>query len=579
MTDDQLIQGLRDKKILADSALSKLSREAKLSGRQAEDIIYEQRLVPDEKLAELKSAILGIPYQKINFSGFDEEVLQFMPEGTARSYQVAPLEKQGNMLVVGMVHPDDPKAQDALRFIASRQGVGLGVYIISFSDWQEIIHRYSPLTAGLEKSVQSLSGRMAQFGTAGRRVVQLDEDLTHGAEDAPIIKIVSDIFKEALQVGASDIHIEPQQRYLRIRFRIDGDLKEVASLPAQLAQPVISRIKVISNLKIDETRTPQDGRFQTVILDREVDFRVATFPTPLGEKMAVRVLDPSTGLRTLDQLGLSGHNAEVVHEGLNKPFGMILITGPTGSGKSTTLYALLQELNSEDVNIVSLEDPVEYFVSGINQSQVRPEIGYDFASGLRQILRQDPDVIMVGEIRDNETAALAVQAALTGHIVLSTLHTNNAAGVIPRLLDMKIEPFLLPVSLNIMLAQRLVGKLCNQCKKAEEAPADVQEVIARALEGLPPESVKDFKKPYQIYHAPGCAKCKNKGVSGRIAIYEVMKMTPELEDIIYSGGSNVQKIQKEAQNQKMMEMRQDGIIKALQGMVSMEEVLRTTAEM
>ncbi|HEY4525695.1 MAG TPA: GspE/PulE family protein, partial [Candidatus Paceibacterota bacterium] len=388
----------------------------------------------------------------------------------------------------------------------------------------------------------------------------------------------ADIFKEAIQLGASDIHIEPQQRYLRVRFRIDGDLKEVASLPAQLAQPVISRIKVISNLKIDETRTPQDGRFQTLILDREVDFRVATFPTPLGEKMAVRVLDPSTGLRTLEQLGLAGHNAEVVEEGLRKPFGMILITGPTGSGKSTTLYALLQELNSENVNIVSLEDPVEYFVSGINQSQVRPEIGYDFASGLRQILRQDPDVIMVGEIRDNETAALAVQAALTGHIVLSTLHTNNAAGVIPRLLDMKIDPFLLPVSLNIMLAQRLVGLLCKDCKKAEEAPADLQEIIARGLAGLPDNIIGSFKKPYQIYHAPGCAKCKNKGIVGRMAVFEVMKMTPGLEDIIYSGPT-IPKIQKEAGAQKMVEMRQDGLIKALQGLVSMEEVLRLTSEM
>ena len=578
MTDDQLIQSLRERKLLGEPVLAKLVRESKLSNRPAEELIYEQRLVPDDKLAEAKSAILGIPYQKINFAGFDDAVLQFMPEGTARSYQVAPLAKQGSMLVVGMVHPDDSKAQDALKFIASRQAVGLGVYIISFSDWQEVMHHYSPLSASIEKAVQSLSGKMAQFGTPGRRVIQLDEDLTHGSEEAPVIKIVADIFKEAIQLGASDIHIEPQQRYLRVRFRIDGDLKEVASLPAQLAQPVISRIKVISNLKIDETRTPQDGRFQTLILDREVDFRVATFPTPLGEKMAVRVLDPSTGLRTLEQLGLAGHNAEVVEEGLRKPFGMILITGPTGSGKSTTLYALLQELNSENVNIVSLEDPVEYFVSGINQSQVRPEIGYDFASGLRQILRQDPDVIMVGEIRDNETAALAVQAALTGHIVLSTLHTNNAAGVIPRLLDMKIDPFLLPVSLNIMLAQRLVGLLCKDCKKAEEAPADLQEIIARGLAGLPDNIIGSFKKPYQIYHAPGCAKCKNKGIVGRMAVFEVMKMTPGLEDIIYSGPT-IPKIQKEAGAQKMVEMRQDGLIKALQGLVSMEEVLRLTSEM
>ncbi len=249
---------------------------------------------------------------------------------------------------------------------------------------------------------------------------------------------------------ASDVHIEPQQKSLRIRLRIDGDLREVASMPVELAQPITSRIKVISSLKIDENRVPQDGRFRAKLFDRDIDFRVATFPTPLGEKIAIRVLDPTTGLKNFEQLRSSRRpRARSSKKDWQKPFGMVLITGPTGSGKTTTLYAFLQSMNTEDVNIVSLEDPVEYFVSGINQSQVRPEIGYDFASGLRQILRQDPDIIMVGEIRDNETAGLAVQAALTGHVVLSTLHTNNSAGVIPRLIDMKVEPFLIPVSLSL----------------------------------------------------------------------------------------------------------------------------------
>ncbi len=398
-----------------------------------------------------------------------------------------------------------------------------------------------------------------------------------GGEEAPIIRIVADTFREAVQSGASDIHFEPQENYLRIRFRTDGDLKEMAALPIELGQPVISRIKVISNLKIDETRIPQDGRFRSRIFDRDIDFRVATFPTPLGEKMAVRVLDPTTGLKSFEKLGLSEHNLKIVEDGLAKPFGMILLTGPTGSGKTTTLYALLQTLNRESVNIVSLEDPVEYFVAGINQSQVRPEIGYDFASGLRQILRQDPDVIMVGEIRDNETASLAVQAALTGHIVLSTLHTNNATGVIPRLLDMKVDPFLLPVSLNLMLAQRLVGQLCPDCRSAESAPEAMQKIIEEALVILPPDIPVKYKRPYQIFHSQGCTKCKNRGVIGRIAIYEVFRMTRELGEIINTGATQM-KLMKEAHNQGMVDIRADGILKALLGSVSMEEVLRTTAE-
>jgi type IV pilus assembly protein PilB len=345
----------------------------------------------------------------------------------------------------------------------------------------------------------------------------------------------------------------------------------------ELAQPITSRVKVISNLKIDETRIPQDGRFRAKVFDRDIDFRVATFPTPLGEKIAIRVLDPQAGLKNFDNLPFQYKNLELVKAGLDKPFGMVLITGPTGSGKTTTLYSFLQRLNQVDVNIVSLEDPVEYFVSGINQSQVRPEIGYDFASGLRQILRQDPDIIMVGEIRDNETAGLAVQAALTGHIVLSTLHTNNAAGVIPRLIDMKVEPFLVPVSLGLVIAQRLLGTLCPDCKKAEEASAPLQAIIARALADLPAEITSKYSTPYKIYHAKGCNTCNGKGVFGRGAIYEVFQMTPQIEEIINTG-LTTQKITAEAKRQGMITLRQDGVLKSLDGLHAIEEVIRETEE-
>ncbi|MFH1246454.1 MAG: GspE/PulE family protein, partial [Candidatus Liptonbacteria bacterium] len=312
--------------------------------------------------------------------------------------------------------------------------------------------------------------------------------------------------------------------------------------------------------------------------DRDIDFRVATFPTPLGEKIAARVLDPTIGLRGFEELGLAGGNLDIVKSGLEKPFGMILVTGPTGSGKTTTLYALLEKLNRENVNIVSLEDPVEYFIAGLNQSQVRPEIGYDFASGLRQILRQDPDIIMVGEIRDKETAGLAVQAALTGHIVLSTLHTNNAAGVIPRLLDMGIDAFLLPVSLNLMISQRLVGLLCPDCKKGFPAPKQVEEIVERSLQGLPPEVGKKYPAPHTIYRAEGCPKCKNRGIVGRMALYEVLMMSQELEEAVNSGAT-LQKIIKAAKSQGMVTLREDGVLKSLAGLVSIEEVMRITEEM
>ena len=347
-------------------------------------------------------------------------------------------------------------------------------------------------------------------------------------------------------------------------------------MPVELHQPIVSRIKVLANLKLDETRIPQDGRFRTIVFGRDIDFRVSTFPTPAGEKAAVRVLDPTIGLKNLEDLGLTGRNAEIVKEAIEKPYGLILISGPTGSGKTTTLYALLQILNKVESNIVSLEDPVEYYIDGTNQSQVQPEIGYDFASGLRQILRQDPDVIMVGEVRDTETAQLTIHAALTGHVVLSTLHTNNSVGVIPRLVDMKVDSFLLPSSLNIMMAQRLVSKLCQKCKEAQPPIGRVAELIKKELEKMAPE-LRPKVKELKVYRSPGCKQCNNKGISGRIATFETFRMTPELENII-SAGVTEGKLQEEARRQGMVTLRQDGILKALEGLVGIEEVLRETEE-
>lgn len=569
MAIEDILSALAQNGLVSEEAIQKVKRDASASGKPAEDLLYDRRLVDDEKLAELKSQLLKIPYQKVNAAEVDQALLGLIPEDTVRTYGVVPIAREGDMLIAGMLHPDNPKAQDALRFIAERNHLSLGVYVVSHGDWNAMLRRYSPFKNELEQAVKSLNLK------PDKTVVALEDDLSSQGEDAPVIRIVAQTLKEAVEGEASDIHIEPQLDHVRVRFRVNGDLKEVGSMPLELAQPVVSRVKIMSNLRIDETRIPQDGRFRTKLFNKDIDFRVSTFPTPRGEKVAIRVLDPTTGLKSLDDLGLSGRNAQVVEEGIAKPFGLILISGPTGSGKTTTLYALLQKLNQEKANIVSLEDPVEYFVSGVNQSQVHPEIGYDFASGLREILRQDPDIIMVGEIRDNETAALAIHSSLTGHVVLSTLHTNNSAGVIPRLIDMKVEPFLLPSSMSLMLSQRLVSKVCQNCKEEEEASAPIQKIIAEVLKSIPEDLKGSYHPPYKIWRGKGCEVCKGKGVTGRIAVFEVIQMTPEMDEIV-NAGPTAQKILAKAREQGMLTMREDGVLKALQGIVLIEDVLRET---
>ncbi|MDO8443062.1 MAG: ATPase, T2SS/T4P/T4SS family [bacterium] len=572
-----LLKALVEKKLIDQEGSEKILRESFLTQKSVEEIIYNKRVIDDVELAKLKSQILKVPFKKFTAEDIGKDILQYISEDIARTYKVVPLSKTADMLVVGMLNPDDQKAQDALKFIAKQLQINLGVFLITFGDYDSILRKFSPFKDEVDMAIKSLNLKNIKT-TSREKTVQLDEKVSV-AEDAPIIKIVASTLREAVNLGASDIHFEPEKLFMRVRFRIDGDLQEMSQMPIELHQPIISRIKVMANLKIDENRIPQDGRFKSSVFGKDIDFRVATFPTPAGEKVAIRVLDSSVGLRGLDDLGLRGENSAVVREAIAKPYGMVLVTGPTGSGKSTTLYALLQILNKTQVNIVSLEDPVEYYMDGINQSQVKPEIGYDFAAGLRQILRQDPDIIMVGEIRDSETASLAVHAALTGHVVLSTLHTNNAAGVIPRLIDMKVDSFLIPSALNLIVSQRLVSKLCEKCKKSEQAPAPVAEIIKKELAKLPDAinaSLK-IKEPFTIYRPVGCPVCKGKGVVGRIGLFEVLKMTKELERIINSG-SNEASILEEAKRQGMVTLRQDGILKALEGIVGIDEILRETSE-
>lgn len=576
MDDKQLLDNLISTGLLTKEGAEKLLKDAEIFGKTAEQLIYDRRLVADEEVVKVKSQLLKIPYKKINVEEITKELLANISEEVARTYKVIPLSKAKDLLVVGMVNPTDSQTQEALRFVAKQQKINLGVYLITPGDFDLALRKYSPYKDEVEAAVKSLNLKNIKKAPSGERLIFLEEGVAV-SEEAPVIKLVASTLKEAVNLGASDIHIEPQRSKLRIRFRIDGNLQEMSQMPVELHQPIVSRVKVLANLKLDETRIPQDGRFRSIVFGRDIDFRVSSFPTPAGEKVAIRVLDPTVGLKSLDDLGLTGRNAEAVKEAIEKPYGLLLITGPTGSGKTTTLYALLQILNEVESNIVSLEDPVEYYIDGINQSQVQPEIGYDFASGLRQILRQDPDVIMVGEVRDAETAQLTIHAALTGHIVLSTLHTNNAIGVIPRMIDMKVDSFLLPSSLNLMLAQRLVSRLCQKCKKPEAPSGAMAEIIKKELELLPAD-LKSKYKDLKIYHSPGCKNCNDRGISGRLAIFEIFKMTPKLQEIISSGVSEL-KLAEEAKRQGMITLRQDGILKALEGLVGMEEVLRETAEL
>ncbi|OIO52676.1 MAG: hypothetical protein CO003_00615 [Candidatus Portnoybacteria bacterium CG_4_8_14_3_um_filter_44_15] len=533
----------------------------------------------NSKIEESKKRADGlkIPYIDLNDKEIPIEVLKEIPEEAAAFYGFVPVSRKGNVLEIGMVNPENLKARDALRFIIRSGGLEAKIYLIDEIGLKKVLKQYRSFRGEIKKALQEL-GKELEAREKIRPKERKEEAKSISAE-APITRIVAIILNNAIESKASDIHIEPSEKRTRVRFRIDGLLQISLFLPNEVHPSVVSRIKILSDLKIDESRIPQDGRFSAVIASRKIDFRVSTFPTEGGEKVVLRVLDPLSALSDFSQLGVEKYNLDILERAIEEPFGAILISGPTGSGKTTTLYAILTRLNDEKTNIVSLEDPIEYYVEGVSQSQIRPEINYTFASGLRHILRQDPDVIMVGEIRDQETASLAIHAALTGHILLSTIHTNNAIGVIPRLVDMGISTFLLPSAVNLAMAQRLVRRLCEKCKKEIEAPKQVSDEIEKELAELTPEQRKMFswKKPFKICRPVGCRECGNKGTKGRVAVYEMLSMTPELEKIINESLTE-SKLEEEAKRQGMVTMKQDGIFKVLKGLISFEEMLRVVEE-
>ena len=569
----EFIQHLVRKNLITVEQISNLKDQAEREGRILEDLILEQRIISEDNLFREKSDFLKIPLRHIHEAEVSPQVLEEIPEEAAKRYRMIPLKKEENLLEVGMVNPEELSSQAALNFIERQKHIKTKIFVISISDFLTAFKKYRTLKKEVKKEVERALEELEREVIGVAPVKEAEKKLE---EEAPISKIVAVVLRHAVEGDASDIHIEPYGDNLRIRFRVDGILYSSLFLEKSILPSFVSRVKVLSNLRIDETRIPQDGRFNAQISGRRIDFRVATFPTVQGEKVVLRVLDPKNAVRDLPQLGFRGRNLRIIEKAMDLPFGSIVFCGPTGSGKSTSQYAILRKLNSEEINIVSLEDPVEYWIDGVNQSHVRPEIGYTFASGLRQVVRQDPDVIMVGEVRDKETADLVTHAALTGHLVLFTLHTNNAIGAIPRLIDLGVEKFLIPPSLKVVVSQRLIRKLCPYCKEKVKANKEEEKIITTEIEKILPEDRKGIKitDPLYIWKPKGCPRCANKGTRGRIGIFEALTMTRELEEIVVTAPSEG-KIEAEARRQGMITLKQDGILKVLQGELALEEVLKS----
>ena len=571
---NKLLQELFARGFLSEEKMDDLEKQAEKTGKTEEDIVLEQKIISEEALFELKSKIFKIPFKKVKAEEVSFDILELIPEEASVNYKMAAVGRAENSIQIGMVYPEDIAAQNALRFLANQENFAYQVCLIGPSSLLGLLKQRRNISAETTKALEELDGKNVKvLGSSKETTSQAI------AEEAPIIKMVLVILRHALEGNASDIHIEPGRDKLTIRFRQNGVLHPSLFLPLKVHPAVVARVKILSGLKIDENRVPQDGRFSVKISNKDIDFRVSTFPTLYGEKVEIRVLDSSIGLKSFEELGLEGRSLEAVKEAIKKPYGMILLTGPTGSGKTTTQYAILKLLNQDSVNIVTVEDPIEYSIAGISQSQVKSEIGYTFARGLRQILRQDPNIIMIGEIRDEETANLVVNAALTGHIVLSTLHTNSSVGVIPRLIDMGVKPFLIPSTLRLVVAQRLIRTLCPKCKIKIKPSDNIRSYILEKIKTLPLYAKGEIKiqDPLLIYTAKGCEACSFTGYSGRIGLFEILSMSNELAELIQENALE-SAILKVAQKQGMLTMEQEGILKVLKGQTTVEEIVRATEE-
>ncbi|KKQ20731.1 MAG: Tfp pilus assembly protein PilB [Parcubacteria group bacterium GW2011_GWC1_36_9] len=530
--------------------------------------------VTEDKILEVKGKYLQMPVKKIDKDELTFDALKYISEDSAIHYNFAPIELREGVLEVGVTDPENIQAMDALQFISVKLGIPFKIYLISKNDYAGIMQAYKGIGSQVKEALSELDQEESK-SLSEENLSKEIKNIKPGeeakiVEDAPVIKIVAVILRNALEGNASDIHIEHTGEKVKVRFRVDGSLHTTIVLPPNIYSGIVARIKILAKLRLDEKRKPQDGSFSANIDGRKIDFRVSTMPAYYGEKVAMRILDSEKGVKPLDQLGLSETNLNMIREALEKPYGLILITGPTGSGKSTTLYSMMNELDKEKSNIVSLEDPVEYHMPDINQSQMMPEIGYTFASGLRSILRQDPDVIMVGEIRDKETAQLAIQAALTGHLVLSTLHTNNAIGAVPRLVDMGVDPYLIAPTLILSIAQRLARMTFPSSRKLVPMDESIKMQIEGQIKDLPNEFKKEIGIKGQMYNTVPSSECPS-GTKGRIAVFEMFKVDKEMQSVILKSPTNGE-IYKIARRKGMLMMKEDAMFKSVEGVIPFTEV-------
>lgn len=577
----QLKEFLLDANLLDIEKVEENFKIADETNQKLGDLLLEKKLVSEIELRKLYSYILGIPYVNLEKETITADILQIIPEPIAKKYGIVAFEKDGNNLKVAMKNPEDIQTID---FIRKKTGLKIIPCLTGDESIKAILKQY-------EKSLKAEFGDIISKDSEDVAVEGGDEtDLEKIAQDLPIVRIVDTLLKHAILQSASDIHIEPDEKEVRVRYRIDGVLHDAMTLPRQVMEGLVARIKVLSSLKLDEHRLPQDGRFKIEKEGYKISFRVSILPVFEGEKIVMRLLDETSKGLTLEKMGLSGNALEAVHRHIKRPNGMILVTGPTGSGKTTTLYTVMDILNTTEVNISTVEDPVEYRMMRVNQTQVNAKIGMTFAAALRSLLRQDPDIIMVGEIRDGETMQIAVEAAMTGHLVLSTLHTNSAAGTLPRLLDMGAEAFLVASTVNVVIGQRLVRKLCNECKisytldekdlAALNSAFDMDQTL-KILKKCPQLAgtitEKSNWKDMNFYRPKGCEQCSNEGYKGRQGIYEVLEMDEEIGKMITSQASS-DEIDRKAREKGMLTMAEDGFIKAVSGITSLEEVMRVTKE-
>jgi len=579
--EEQLKNFILDSGLVTTADFESAEKEAKKKETKVGNILVNKGKLSEDDLRRLQANVLGIPFVDLKSINIDFDILSLIPEPIARKHNIIAFKKTGDSLEVAMLDVDDLRAID---FVKKKVGLKILPRLTDTDSIKGALIQYQrSLKAEFGDIIQKESAALRKI-TEGQPTAE-EGDLKKLAEDIPVVRIVDTLLKHAIIQNASDIHIEPMEKDLLVRYRIDGILHDAMVLPKNAAPGITARIKVLSNLKLDEKRLPQDGRFKIETEGQKVSFRVSILPAYYGEKTVMRLLKESNARYSLEDLGFHGEGLERIHDATKQKTGMILTTGPTGSGKTTTLYSVLDILNTPDVNISTIEDPIEYQVPRINQTQVRPDIGFTFSNGLRTLVRQDPDIIMVGEIRDNETAGLAINASLTGHLVLSTLHTNSAAGAIPRLLDMESEPFLLVSTLKVIIGQRLVRTLCQGGEKRFLTKSELSQLeenidLDRMLEFLKEEKILDSKttdwSKIPFYKPKGSKDCPD-GYKGRSGIHEILKVTDSIKELIIRNAT-VEEVEEQAKKEGMMTMLEDGLFKAVKGTTTIEEVLRVISE-